>query len=249
MIFGVWLASGISPYPSTCAVPSHKAARLVKGGRLVARCPPRRYCHWRRRCTTKWSILIEFPVGIPRPEIVPPAANDERQFRDGLLHILPALSRPSVLAYTIPEFLRRLRAWPSLHKMPARVALDASFLANRTSQEYEALLPVSQVHQPRLRGMQSQSEPFHHQPDPPERFPGRRFRPAQSHEILAISDQDSKLAACLRRALDRKDRKKRPRRTLRTFDALGGFANFAEVLFTPPRLKALPFSSVTRSPP
>jgi hypothetical protein len=142
--------------------------------------------------------LIEFPVGIPRPEIVPPAANDGRQFRDDLLHILPALSRPSVLAYTIPEFLRRLRAWPSLHKMPVRVALDASFLANRASQEYAALLPVSQVHQPRVRGMQSQSEPFHYQPDPPERFPGRRFRPAQSHEIVAISDQDSKLATACR---------------------------------------------------
>ena len=56
-------------------------------------------------------------------------------------------------------------------KCHAGVSLDTPLLANRASQEYEALLPAPQVHQPRLRRMQRQSEPVHHQPDPPKRFP------------------------------------------------------------------------------
>ncbi len=35
--------------------------------------------------------LVELPVGIPRPEIVPPATKHGRQFRDDLLYVLPAL--------------------------------------------------------------------------------------------------------------------------------------------------------------
>ena len=101
--------------------------------------------------------LVELPVGIPRPEIVPPAAKHGRQFRDDLLHFLPALPLAGQLSYAVPEFLRRLRARPPLHEMPARVSLDAPLLANRASQEYEALLPASQVHHPRLHWMQRQT--------------------------------------------------------------------------------------------
>src|SRR6516162_3858766 len=93
---------------------------------------------------------VELPVGIARPEVVPPAAKHGIQFRDDLLHVFPALPRASQLSYTLAEFLRRLRAWPSLHKVPARVSLDAPPLANCASQEYEALFAASQVHQPRL---------------------------------------------------------------------------------------------------
>jgi len=78
--------------------------------------------------------------------------------------------------------------------MPARVALDAAPLANRASQEYEALLAASQVHQPRFRWMQRQSEPTHYQPDPPEGFPGLRLCLAHRHKVIAVSDQNSKLA-------------------------------------------------------
>src|SRR5690348_3116985 len=79
--------------------------------------------------------LVELPVGIPRPEVVPPAAKHGCQFRDDLLHILPAVPRSSALPHTVPESLHCLRAWPPLHEMPARVALDAPPLANRASQE------------------------------------------------------------------------------------------------------------------
>jgi hypothetical protein len=55
--------------------------------------------------------------------------------------------------------------------------------------KHEALLPAPQVHQPRLRRMQPPSQPVHHQPDPPERFPGLRSRSAHHHEIIGIPDQ------------------------------------------------------------
>src|SRR5579885_3663096 len=84
--------------------------------------------------------LVELPVGIPRPEIVPPAAKYGRQFRDDLLHILPALPLAGQLSHAIPQFLRSLRTRPPLHEMPARVSLNAPLLANRASQKYEALL-------------------------------------------------------------------------------------------------------------
>ncbi len=86
--------------------------------------------------------LIEHPVGIARPEI-PPAAKHGRQCRDKLLHLFPALLLAGKLSDSFPEFLRRLRAWPPLHEMPAGIALDAPLLANRASQEYEALLAAS----------------------------------------------------------------------------------------------------------
>jgi hypothetical protein len=35
--------------------------------------------------------LVERPIGIPRPEVVPLAAKHGRQFRDDLLHLFPAL--------------------------------------------------------------------------------------------------------------------------------------------------------------
>ena len=87
--------------------------------------------------------LIELPVGIARPEIVPPAAKHGSQFRDKLLHILPALLPAGDLANAASEFLRRLGAWPPLHEMPPGVALDAPSLTNRASQEYEARLTAS----------------------------------------------------------------------------------------------------------
>src|SRR4051794_19355501 len=111
--------------------------------------------------------LVELPVGIPRPEIVPPAANHRSQFRDDLLHIFPALPLVGYLSHAVPELLRRLRTRPSLHEMPARVSLNAPLLSNRASQEYEALVPTPQVHHPRLHWMQRQPEPVHHQPQPP----------------------------------------------------------------------------------
>src|SRR5580698_4773576 len=84
--------------------------------------------------------LIELPVGISRPEIVPPAAKHGCQFRDDLLHVLPALPLTGQLSDTISHFLRRLRTRPPLHIMPPWVPLDTPLLPNRASQEYEALL-------------------------------------------------------------------------------------------------------------
>ena len=55
--------------------------------------------------------LVELPVGVPRPEIVPPAARHGRQFRDDLLHFLPALPLAGQLSHAIAKFrLRRLDA-------------------------------------------------------------------------------------------------------------------------------------------
>ncbi len=90
--------------------------------------------------------LVELPVGVPRPEIVPPAAKHGRQFRDDLLHFLPVLPLVGQLSHAIPKFLRRLRTGPPLHEMPTGIPLDAPPLTNRASQEYEALFPTSQVH-------------------------------------------------------------------------------------------------------
>src|SRR6516162_3275329 len=74
---------------------------------------------------------VELPVGIPRPEVVAPAAKHGIQFRDDLLHVLPALPRSGQLSHAVPEFLRRLRAWPPLHKVPAGISLNAPPLTNR----------------------------------------------------------------------------------------------------------------------
>ena len=98
--------------------------------------------------------LVELPVGVSRPEIVPPAAKYGGQFRDNLLHVLPALPLAGEFAHAFPEFLGRFGAWPPLHEMQAGVALNAPLLTNRASQEPKALLPAAQVHQPRLRWMQ-----------------------------------------------------------------------------------------------
>ena len=62
--------------------------------------------------------LIELPVGVARPEVVPPAAKDGSQFRNKLLHIFPALPLAGDLSNTLPEFLRCLGTWPPLQKMP-----------------------------------------------------------------------------------------------------------------------------------
>ena len=86
---------------------------------------------------------IELPVGVARPEVVPPAAKHGSQFRNDLLHILPALPLAGDLPNARSEFLRRLGAWPPLHEMPTGVALDAASLTNRASQEYEAILAPS----------------------------------------------------------------------------------------------------------
>jgi hypothetical protein len=64
--------------------------------------------------------LVELSIGIPRPEIVPPAAKHERQFRDDLLHIFPAVPLARDLPNTVTEFLRRLRARPPLPEMLVR---------------------------------------------------------------------------------------------------------------------------------
>jgi hypothetical protein len=37
--------------------------------------------------------------------------------------------------------------------------------------------------------MQFQTEPVHHQPDPPKRFLRLRFRPTHGHEIIGVPDQ------------------------------------------------------------
>src|SRR5262249_60984107 len=98
--------------------------------------------------------VMELPIGIPRPEIVPPAAKHGRQFCDDLLHILPALPLAGDLSHTVPEFLRRLRDRPPLHEMPAGIPLHAPPLANRASEQYVALLPAVQGAQRSLRSMQ-----------------------------------------------------------------------------------------------
>ena len=146
--------------------------------------------------------LVELPVGVPRPEIVPPAAKHGRQFRDDLLHFLPVLPLVGQLSHAIPKFLRRLRTGPPLHEMPTGIPLDAPPLANRASQEYKALPPAPQIHQPRLRRMQRQTEPIHDQPDPPEPFPGLRFRFAHHHEIVGISNQNPERATSPRPSQD-----------------------------------------------
>src|ERR1035441_6189649 len=87
--------------------------------------------------------FMELPVGIPAPEIVPPAAKHGRQFRDDLLHILPALPLAGELTHPVPEFLRRLRARPPLQGMPAGVSLAAALLANGALQASDALLTGS----------------------------------------------------------------------------------------------------------
>lgn len=96
---------------------------------------------------------IELPVGVARPEIVPPAAKYGSQCRNKLLHIFPALPLAGDFPHARSEFLRRLRARPPLHEMPTGVALDAPPLANRASQKYEALLTAPQIDQPRNRWM------------------------------------------------------------------------------------------------
>ena len=142
--------------------------------------------------------LVELPVSIARPEVIAPAAKHGIQFRDDPLHVPPVLPRISQLSHPVPKLLRRLGAWPPLHEMPARVALNAPPLADRASQEYKALFSASQVHHPRLRGMQCQTQPIHHQPDPSKRFPGPRFRAAHRHVIVGVPDQDPKLATSRR---------------------------------------------------
>ena len=53
--------------------------------------------------------LVELPIGIPRPEVVSPAAKHGIQFRDDLLHIFPALPRIGQLSYPVPNLLGSLR--------------------------------------------------------------------------------------------------------------------------------------------
>jgi len=106
-----------------------------------------------------------------------------------LLHLLPALPLMGQLSHAIAKFLRRLRAWPPLHVMPAGVSLDTPFLSERASQKYEALFTAPQVHHPRLHWMQRQTQPVHHQPDPPKRFPRCRCRATHRHQIIGVSDQ------------------------------------------------------------
>src|SRR5215470_18603438 len=67
---------------------------------------------------------VEFPIGIARSEIISPAAKYGIQIHDQLLHIFPALPLAGDLSHPGSEFLHRLRAWPSLHEVPARVTLD-----------------------------------------------------------------------------------------------------------------------------
>src|SRR5215813_4788365 len=98
--------------------------------------------------------LVEFPIGIAGAEIVPPAAKYGIQVHEQLLHVFPALLFTGELSNPGSEFLHRLRAWPSLGEVPARVTLDAPLLANRASEKGKALLTTTQVHQPRLRWMQ-----------------------------------------------------------------------------------------------
>src|SRR5665213_3455904 len=137
--------------------------------------------------------FVKFPVRIPWPEIIPPASKNGRRFRNNLLHVFPALSSASQLPNPFTESLCRLRTRPPLHEIRARFPLYAPLLSNRAAQKHKALLPGSQVHQLRLRRMQRQSRPAHHQPDPPERFLGLRFRSAHRHEIIGIPDQYAKL--------------------------------------------------------
>src|SRR5215813_3953133 len=77
----------------------------------------------------------ELPIGIARSEIISPAAKNGIQFHDQLLHVFPALPFVGDLSNPGSEFLHRLRAWPSLRKVPARVTLDAPLVANRAPQE------------------------------------------------------------------------------------------------------------------
>ena len=93
------------PIPRSCSP--------EKGGRCVGLCPPILPAP-----QTLYHVAIQFvelPAGIPRPEIVPPGAKRGIQFRDNLLHILPALPLTGELSYSVPEFLRRLGARPPLH--------------------------------------------------------------------------------------------------------------------------------------
>src|SRR6516165_10015245 len=66
--------------------------------------------------------LVELPIGISRPEIVPPAAKHGRQFRNDLLDFLPALPLAGQLSDALTKFLRRLRAWPPLQRAELHLA-------------------------------------------------------------------------------------------------------------------------------
>jgi hypothetical protein len=100
---------------------------------------------------------------------------------------------------TGPSFLAR-RSLPTPPELPAADALNTALLADRTPQKNETPLATPQVHPPGLLRMQWQTQPVHHQLDPPKRFPGRRLRPAHRNEIVGIVNQFAELATARRPA-------------------------------------------------
>lgn len=92
--------------------------------------------------------LVELPVGIPRPEIVPPAAKLGRQYRNDLLHFLPALPLTGQLPDPASNLFCSFWTGPSLDITLIQGALYAPFLPNRASEKDKALLASPLAHPP-----------------------------------------------------------------------------------------------------
>src|SRR5438105_2699221 len=98
---------------------------------------------------------MELARGSSGPEVVSPAMQHWVQRRDQLLHVADAApTRTGQLVDPLADVLHRFRRRPAVHEMPPRVALDAAALSHRASEKREALVPSSQIHQPRLLRVQ-----------------------------------------------------------------------------------------------
>ena len=76
------------------------------------------------------------------PKVVPPTTKHGIQFRDELLHILPALPRIGDLPNSVPEPFRGLGRRPAVHKIPPWVPQNTALLTDRTPQKHETSLPA-----------------------------------------------------------------------------------------------------------
>src|SRR5512140_1712767 len=143
--------------------------------------------------------VVKLPAAGASPEVVPPTSQHGIQFRDDLLHILPALTRPGNLPNTVPESLPCLGGWPAMHVISPGIPQDTALLANGTSQEHEASFPTPEIHQPRLFRVQRQTQLAHHKLDLSKSLLRLRFRWRHHHEIVGIPDQHSQRPTALLR--------------------------------------------------
>ncbi len=109
--------------------------------------------------------LVELPAGVPRPEIVPQPRST-------------GVSSATIRFTSFP--LWRL---PVNSRTRSRSFLVAFGLGHRCTKCQRG-----------FRWMQCQTEPLHHQPDPPQCFPGPRLRATHRRQVVGIPDQNPKLA-------------------------------------------------------